>query len=45
MFYLTFKKLSSLKGVTFKRHGDFYGLNCFHSFAKENKFQSHKRVK
>ena len=22
----------------------FFGLNCFHSFAKENQLQSHKRV-
>ena len=39
------KKLSALLGgVTSKRHGDFYCLNCFHSFATENKLQSHKKV-
>ena len=44
--FLAFKKLSSLlKGVNFKGHGDFYCLNCFHSFATENKLKSHKRVK
>ena len=25
-----------------KHHGDFYYLNCFHSFARENKRESHK---
>ena len=34
--YLALKKLSSLlKGITSKHHGDFYCLNCFHSFATE----------
>ena len=42
--YLAAKKLSAtLKGITSK-HGDFYSLNCFHSFATKNKLQSHKRV-
>ena len=43
--YLAVKKLSALlRGKTSKHHGDFYCLNCFHSFATENKRQSHKRV-
>ena len=43
--YLAIKKLSGLlKGITYKCHGDFYCLNCFHSFATKNKLQSHKRV-
>ena len=43
--YLAVKKLSALlRGITSKHHGDFYCLNCFHSFAKENKLQSPKRV-
>ena len=25
-------------------NGDFYCLNCFHSFATEKKLESHKRV-
>ena len=33
-----------LRGITSKHHGDFYCLNCFHSFATENKLQSHKSV-
>ena len=40
--YLAVKKLLALlRGIT---HGDFYCLNCFHFFATENKFQSHKKV-
>ena len=43
--YLEVKKLSELlRRMTSKHHGDFYCLNCFHSFATENKLQSHKRV-
>ena len=43
-FYLAVKKLSTLlRGVTSKHHGDFYYLNCFHSFATENKRESHKK--
>ena len=33
--YLAVKKLSApLRGVTSKHHGDFFGLNCLHSFRK-----------
>ena len=43
--YLAVKKLSvSLRGITSKQHGDFYCLNCLHSFAIENKRESHKNV-
>ena len=27
-----------------KHHGDFYCLNCLHSFATENKRESYKKV-
>ena len=38
-------KLSSLlRGITSKHLGDFYCLNCFHSFATENKLQLYKRA-
>ena len=30
--------------MTSKHHGDFYCLDCFHSFATENTHQPHKRV-
>ena len=42
--YLAVKKLFVLSGITSKYHGDFYCLNCFHSFATKNKLQLHKRV-
>ena len=43
--YLAVKKLLALlRGITSKHHSDFHCLKCFHSFATENKFQSHKRV-
>ena len=43
--YLVAKKVSEwLKGITSKHHGDFYCLNWFHSFATENKLQSHKSM-
>ena len=43
--YLAVKRLSALsRGITSKHHADFYFLNCFHSFATENKHQLHKRV-
>ena len=43
--YLPVKNLSALlRGITCKQHGDFYCLNCLHSFATENKRESHKKV-
>ena len=39
------KKLPALlTGITSKHNGDFYCLSCLHSFAKENKRESHKKV-
>ena len=43
--YLTVKKLSALpRGITSKDDGDFYCLNCLHSFRAENKLKSHEKV-
>ena len=43
--YLAVKKLSALlRGITSKNDGDFYCLNCLHSFRTKDKFQWHKRV-
>ena len=43
--YLAVKKLSALlRGITSKHEGDFYCLNCFHSFRAENKLKKHKNV-
>ena len=42
--YLTVKKLSALfSKITSNHDGDFYCLNCFHSFRTENKLK-HKNV-
>ena len=39
------EKISALlRGTTSKHHGDFYDLNCFNSFATENKRKSHKKL-
>ena len=44
-YYLAVKRLSAiLSGITSKHHGDFYCLNCLHSFATENKRKSRKKV-
>ena len=39
------KNLSALLiGITCKHQGDFYCLNCLHSFATEKKLESHRKV-
>ena len=44
--YIKVKILSPLlRGITSKHHGDFYCLNCLHSFATKNKRESHKKVR
>ena len=43
--YLAVKRLSALfRGITSKHDGDFYCLNCFHSYTTENKLKRHKKV-
>ena len=43
--YFAVKKLSTLlHGITSKHKGDFYCLNCLHSFRTENKFKSQEKV-
>ena len=43
--YVAVKKLSALlRGITFKHRTDFYCLNYLHSFAIENKRESHKKA-
>ena len=43
--YLAVKKLSALsRGVTSKHYGDFYCLNCLHSFVTEKRLESHKKA-
>ena len=39
------KKLSALlRGVTSKHNGDFYCLNCLHSFTRTNKLDHIKNM-
>ena len=33
-----------LRGITSKRHGNFYCLNCLDSFRTENKLKPHEKV-
>ena len=41
--YLAVKSLTALlKRITLKHDGDFYCLNCFHSYTTENKLKKHK---
>ena len=41
--YFAVKRLSALlRGITSKHQGNFYFLNRLHSFATENKRESHK---
>ena len=43
--YLAVKRLSALfKGITSKHKGDFYCLNCFHSYSIKNKLKKHKYI-
>ena len=42
--YLTVKNLSRLlRGTTSNHVGDFYCLNCFHSYRTKNKLEAHKK--
>ena len=43
--YLAVKRISGLlRGITSTHNGDFYCLNCFHSYTKERKLRKHKRI-
>ena len=42
--YLFVKKLSVLlRGITSNHFGDFYCLNCFHSYSRENKLKKDEK--
>ena len=44
-WHLAKKSLSALfREITVNNRGDFYCLNCFQSYATENKFKKHKKV-
>ena len=39
------KKISTLlRGIISKNHGDFYCMNCVHSFKTKNKVKSQEKV-
>ena len=43
--YLAVKSLLALfRGTASNHHGDFYYLNCFHSYRTLNKFKKHETV-
>ena len=42
-YYLAWKTIYII-GIASKYHGDFYSLNCLHSFATENKCKSNKKA-
>ena len=43
--YLAVKKLSALlREITSNNNGDFYCLNCFHSYSTREKLKKHKNV-
>ena len=43
--YLVVKNLSRLlRGISSNHDGDYYCLNCFHSYRTENKLNTHKKI-
>ena len=43
-YYLAVRSLSALlRGISSSNNGDFYCLNCFHSYRTLNKLKKHER--
>ena len=43
--YLALKTLSGfLRGITGNNHGDFYCLNCLHSYTTKNRLKKHQKI-
>ena len=43
--YLAIKNISGLlRGITSNHDGDFYCLNCFHSYTSKRKLKKHERI-
>ena len=43
--YLAIKRFSALlRGIPSKHEGDFYCLNCFHSYSTKEKLKKYKNV-
>ena len=44
--YLAMKNISGLlRGITSNHNGDFYCLNCFHSYRTKSKLQKHEKIR
>ena len=45
LHYLAVKSISGLlRGITSNHDGDFYCLNCFHSYTTEKQLKKHQRI-
>ena len=43
--YLAVRSLTTLlRGITSNHHGDFYYLNCFHSYTAHNTLKKHESM-
>ena len=43
--YLAVKNISRLlRGITSNHNGDFYSLNCLHSYRAKNKLKNHESI-
>ena len=38
------KNTDIIRGITSNHNGDFYSLNCFHSYSSKEKPEKHQRV-
>ena len=44
-YYLAVKNISGLlRGITSNHNGDFYCLNCFHSYTTKRRLKKHERT-
>ena len=44
MHYFAVKNIGTIKRITWKNNGDFYYLDCLHSFRTKSKLESHRKV-
>ena len=43
--YLAITRIPDLlRGITSRHNGDFYCLNCFHSYSTENRLKEHGKI-
>ena len=44
-YYLAIKRISGLlRGITSNHNGDFYRLNCLHSYRAKSKLKKHEKI-